>query len=121
MTSNAVDTAFDTTTDASFTSTQLNLAGIDFASNGYPQGPTTLLGKFDLLLSSAGTTRFDFGDYDPSLDDFVTSASEKLDGIIFSNGQTFEFSITAVPEPSAISLLAAFGLVTIARRRKKLA
>ena len=123
VTSNSVDTAFDTTTDASFTSTQLNLAGIDidFASDGYPQGPTILLGKFDLLLSSVGTTQFDFGDYDPSLDDFVTSASEKLDGIIFSNGQTFEFSITAVPEPSAISLLAAFGLVTIARRRKKLA
>ncbi|MDA7884927.1 PEP-CTERM sorting domain-containing protein [bacterium] len=118
---NSVDAAFDTTTDASFTGSQLNLAGIDidFASNGFPQGPTILLGEFDLLLSSPGTTHFNFGDYDSALDDFVTSSSEKLDGIIFSNGRTFDFSITAVPEPSAISLLTTFGMVALARRRKK--
>lgn len=78
ITSNSVDAAFDTTTDASFTGSQLNLAGIDidFASNGLPQGPTILLGKFDLLLSSPGTTQFEFGDYDSALDDFVTSSAQ---------------------------------------------
>ncbi len=120
ITSNSVDAAFDTTTDASFTSSQLNLAGIDidFASNGFPQGPTILLGKFDLLLSAPGTTQFDFGDYDSVLDDFVTSDAQELDSIIFANGRSFDFSITAVPEPSAISLLSLFGISALARRRK---
>lgn len=120
ITSNSVDAAFDTTTDASFTSSQLNLAGIDidFASNGFPQGPTILLGKFDLLLSAPGTTQFDFGDYDSVLDDFVTSDAQELDSIIFANGRSFDFSITAVPEPSAISLLILFGISALARRRK---
>ncbi len=120
ITSNSVDAAFDTTTDASFTSSQLNLAGIDidFASNGFPQGPTILLGKFDLLLSAPGTTQFDFGDYDSVLDDFVTSDAQELDIIIFANGRSFDFSITAVPEPSAISLLSLFGISALARRRK---
>lgn len=118
---NSVDAAFDTPTDTSFTGSQLNLAGIDidFASNGLPQGPTILLGKFDLLLSSPGTTQFSFGDYDSSLDDFVTSTAEKLDGIIFANSRTFDFRITAVPEPSAISLLPLLGMAAMVRRRKK--
>lgn len=121
ITSNSVDAAFDTTTDASFTGSQLNLAGIDidFASNGFPQGPTILLGKFDLLLSAPGTTQFDFGDYDSALDDFVTSDAQELDSIIFANGRTFDFSITAVPEPSAISILTLFGISAFARRRKQ--
>ena len=123
ITSNSVDAAFDTTTDVSFTGSQLNLAGIDidFASNGLPQGPTILLGKFDLLLSSPGTTQFEFGDYDSALDDFVTASAQKLDGIIFANSRTFDFTITAVPEPSAISLLPLFGIAAMARRRKRLA
>ncbi|MDG1510937.1 MAG: PEP-CTERM sorting domain-containing protein [Mariniblastus sp.] len=123
ITSNSVDAAFDTTTDASFTGSQLNLAGIDidFASNGLPQGPTILLGKFDLLLSSPGTTQFEFGDYDSALDDFVTSSAQKLDGIIFANSRTFDFTISAVPEPSAISLLTLIGIAAMARRRKRLA
>jgi len=116
----SVDAAFDTPTDVSFTDSQLNLAGIDFdfASNGLPQGPTILLGKFDLLLSSPGTTQFEFGDYDSALDDFVTSSAQKLDGIIFANSRTFDFTITAVPEPSAISLLTLFGMAALARRKK---
>jgi hypothetical protein len=119
VTANMVDPAFDTPTDESFTTSELNLAGIDidFASDGFPVGSTIALGQFDFNVTAPGVTEFVFDDYS-ALSDFATPSAVDLDPIIFAGGRTFSMTISAVPEPGSIVFLGVVGLGVLAGRRR---
>lgn len=116
---NSVDSAFDTPTDESFTSTVINLAGvdIDFASDGFPMGTSILLGQFDVNVSAAGVTEFVFGDYS-DLSDFATPSAVDLDPVIFVDSRTFSMTVSAVPEPTAFVAMGLMGVCGLIQRRR---
>ncbi len=120
VTANAVDSAFDFPTDEDFTSTQLDLAGIDLdsANDGPPVGTTIALGQFDFNVTAAGVTQFVFDDYSV-LSDFATPSGVDLDPIIFANGRTFSMTISAVPEPGSLVSFGMVSLGVLARRRRR--
>ncbi len=118
VTSNAVDSGFPFVTDDTFDNSNLKLAASTFGTP--PQGTSIALGQFSVSVSDIGVTEFSFGDYS-TFSDFVTANSATdLDPVIFAGGRTFDFSISAVPEPTTALM---FGSATIAlllpRRRKR--
>lgn len=118
VTANSVDSAFVIPTDEAFDNSNLKLAA---GTINPPKGTSIALGQFSVSVSDIGITEFSFGDYDPSTSDFVTANSARdLDPVIFAGGRTFDFSISAVPEPTTALM---FGSATIAllvpRRRKR--
>lgn len=125
VTSNAViDPAFTNVIDDSTSATVVNMAALDTdPGDGFPSGTSIRLGEFDVLISGVGVTRFDFSDYRPAagFSDFATPSGVDLDPIIFADGRSHSFTITAtaVPEPTLFALVKLMGLTLLFRRRRK--
>lgn len=119
VTANSVDSSFPFVNDDAFDNANLKLAGVTFGTP--PQGTSIGLGQFSVSVSDIGVTEFSFGDYDPNptIDDFVTPSGSKLDPIIFAGGRTFDFSISAVPEPTTALMFGSAALGMLVPRRRK--
>jgi hypothetical protein len=117
VTANSVDGAFSNPTDEAFSNSNLKLAA--FTLGTPPQGTTIVLGQMNVSVSDIGVTGFSFGDYS-TFSDFVTANSATdLDPIIFAGGRTFDFSISAVPEPTTALMFGSAALAMLAPRRRK--
>lgn len=117
VTANSVDSAFPFVTDEAFDNSNLKLAGSTFGTP--PQGTSIALGQFSVSVSDIGVTEFSFDDYS-TLSDFVTANSATdLDPVIFAGGRTFDFSISAVPEPTTALMFGSAALGMLAPRRRK--
>lgn len=93
------------------------------------KGDAILIGEFDYRIANAGTTTFAFGDLS-SIDDFETptiSGADGLDSELFSidpigvpndRSRTYSFAVTAIPEPSSVTVLL-MGTLTVFRRRRR--
>lgn len=93
------------------------MAGSTFGTP--PQGASIGLGQFSVSVSDIGVTEFSFGDYS-TFSDFVTANSATdLDPVIFAGGRTFDFSISAVPEPTTALMFGSAALAMLAPRRRK--
>jgi len=119
VTANSVDSSFPFVNDDAFDNANLKLAGVTFGTP--PQGTSIGLGQFSVSVSDIGVTEFSFGDYNPNptTDDFVTPSGSKLDTILFAGGRTFDFSISAVPEPTTALMFGSAALGMLAPRRRK--
>jgi len=119
VTANSVDSSFPFVNDDAFDNANLKLAGVTFGTP--PQGTSIGLGQFSVSVSDIGVTEFSFGDYNPNptTDDFVTPSGSKLDPILFAGGRTFDFSISAVPEPTTALMFGSAALGMLAPRRRK--
>ncbi|MDB4623710.1 PEP-CTERM sorting domain-containing protein [bacterium] len=119
VTANSVDSSFPFVNDDAFDNANLKLAGVTFGTP--PQGTSIGLGQFSVSVSDLGVTEFSFGDYNPNptTDDFVTPSGSKLDPILFAGGRTFDFSISAVPEPTTALMFGSAALGMLAPRRRK--
>ncbi|MDG1511874.1 MAG: hypothetical protein P8R31_09275, partial [Mariniblastus sp.] len=117
VTANSVDSSFPFVNDDAFDNANLKLAGVTFGTP--PQGTSIGLGQFSVSVSDIGVTEFSFGDYNPNptTDDFVTPSGSKLDPILFAGGRTFDFSISAVPEPTTALMFGSAALGMLAPRR----
>ncbi|MGB1929487.1 MAG: PEP-CTERM sorting domain-containing protein [Mariniblastus sp.] len=117
VTANSVDSAFVIPTDEAFDNSSLKLAA---GTINPPKGTSIALGQFSVSVSDIGVTEFSFGDYDPSTSDFVTANSATdLDPVIFAGGRTFDFSISAVPEPTTALMFGSATLALLVPRRRK--
>ncbi len=119
VTANSVDSSFPFVNDDAFDNANLKLAGVTFGTP--PQGTSIGLGQFSVSVSDIGVTEFSFGDYNPNptTDDFVTPSGSKLDPILFAGGRTFDFSLSAVPEPTTALMFGSAALGMLAPRRRK--
>ncbi len=119
VTANSVDSSFPFVNDDAFDNANLKLAGVTFGTP--PQGTSIGLGQFSVSVSDIGVTEFSFGDYNPNptTDDFVTPSGSKLDPILFAGGRTFDFSISAVPEPTTALMFGSAAVGMLAPRRRK--
>ena len=116
VTANSVDSAFPFVTDEAFDNSNLKLAAFTTTP---PQGTSIALGQFSVSVSDIGVTEFSFDDYS-TLSDFVTANSATdLDPVIFAGGRTFDFSISAVPEPTTALMFGSAALGMLAPRRRK--
>lgn len=120
----AIDSVFDFSVDSS-TDTEIRWNGAVF-NNAAPTGQDLLLGSFDLLSLSTGTTILSFSDIDPGTDSgnnsWVSGTGSELDQLIFDPGlggqSTYNLTIIAVPEPSYLCIVMAIcGCKAIQRRR----
>ena len=90
-----------------------------------PKSSVIHLARLNFSALSSGSTTIRFGDLDPTFGDFslddvaVTSLDTTLFGNDLSLTFTFTANITAVPEPSALCLLAA-GIPLVLRARKRM-
>jgi hypothetical protein len=118
VTANSVDSAFPFVTDEAFDNSNLKLAAFTTTP---PQGTSIALGQFSVSVSDVGVTQFSFGDYnpDPTFSDFSTVSGVDLDPILFAGGRTFDFSISAVPEPTTALMFGSAALGMLAPRRRK--
>ncbi|MGB2500023.1 MAG: PEP-CTERM sorting domain-containing protein [Mariniblastus sp.] len=117
VTSNTVDSAFPFVTDDAFDNSNLKLAASTFGTP--PKGTSIALGQFSVAVSDIGVTEFSFGDYS-TFSDFVTANSATdLDPVIFAGGRTFDFSISAVPEPTTALMFGSATLALLVPRRRK--
>ncbi|MDE0938118.1 MAG: PEP-CTERM sorting domain-containing protein, partial [Mariniblastus sp.] len=117
VTANSVDSSFPFVNDDAFDNANLKLAGVTFGTP--PQGTSIGLGQFSVSVSDIGVTGFSFGDYS-TFSDFVTANSgTDLDPIIFAGGRTFDFSISAVPEPTTALMFGSAALGMLVPRRRK--
>ncbi len=115
---NTIDSAFTTQFDSAFDNANLKLSAL---TTSPPQGTSIALGQFSVLVSDVGVTQFSFGDYNPgpTFSDFTTVSGVDLDPTIFAGGRTFDFSISAVPEPTTALMFGSAALGMLAPRRRK--
>ncbi len=127
----------DTTSVASFTSTAIDsdfVLGADSStSNSFlswtgtasltPTGQPIHLGSFDLTANNLGVAVYSFADSEPGTGIFnqtwSSGTTAELDQIIFGAGAagTYQFTFTAIPEPSSLFGFGLFVLAMTSRRR----
>jgi PEP-CTERM motif len=97
------------------------------ATSGFaaPVANRVRIGDLSFLAGSLGSvTTFSFSDPNstPGVDNMFatingTGAAQSIDSLVFAGPSSVTFSVTAVPEPSSIALLAVSGIGAIAVRR----
>lgn len=118
VTSLSVNPDFDLVIQDDFTTDSIEVAAA-VLFNPIVTGSSILLGSFEVTASGLGTTEFTFIDQNPDpFSDFASGTGTDLDPTIFAGARSFSVSLTAVPEPSSIAVLAIPAWIISYRRRR---